>query len=318
MIVASFASAFVEGVGGASIYVTLAVVRFILGFGIGGEYPLAATITSESSAAASRGRSNALVFSMQGVGLLVAPCLALALFDTLGTDYDTMWRLLLGAGCVPGLVTIYWRLRMHETPHFTLAASFKESMTPAYKFRLIRRNARALAGTALNWLLLDIVFYANGLFSGIILSQAHFVTSADPAAALRETIVASIYLALVAVPGYFCAVAIIDKHGRKPLQLWGFIAMAVRCCCPRRVSGFPFFKLFRPCSRAMSCMASYCGVNHNCIVGAHPQTLYIILGALTVNEHKHSALVFITLCAYLAGAVCVCVGGGGGDVLRIH
>ena len=238
----TFASAFVEGVGGASIYVTLAVVRFILGFGIGGEYPLAATITSESSAAASRGRSNALVFSMQGVGLLVAPCLALALFDTLGTDYDTMWRLLLGAGCVPGLVTIYWRLRMHETPHFTLAASVKESMTPAYKFRLIRRNARALAGTALNWLLLDIVFYANGLFSGIILSQARFVTSADHAAALRETIVASIYLALIAVPGYFCAVAIIDKHGRKPLQLWGFVAMAVRvagalrqrCACVRR------------------------------------------------------------------------------------
>ncbi len=237
VILGSFASAFVFDVGGASIFVTLALVRFVLGFGIGGEYPLAATITSESSAAKTRGRSSALVFSMQGIGFLMAPCLALALFDSLGTHYDLMWRLLLGFGAIPGLLTVYWRVSMHETSHFEKAASVKAAMTPGHKLRSMRRSARVLAGTALNWLLLDVTFYANGLFSGIILSQASFVVSTDVAQALRETIVASIYLGLMAVPGYFCAVLIIDKHGRKPLQLWGFLAISVRpararvCCC---------------------------------------------------------------------------------------
>lgn len=48
---------------------SLTIFRFILGFGIGGEYPLSATVTSESSATSSRGRSTAAVFSMQGCAL---------------------------------------------------------------------------------------------------------------------------------------------------------------------------------------------------------------------------------------------------------
>lgn len=167
---------------------------------------------------------------MQGVGFLAAPCLALALFDSLGSDYDTMWRLLLGFGCVPGLATMYWRVSMHETAHFELAASRRGAADTGHKLRAVRRHARVLVGTALNWLLLDVTFYANGLFSGIILASASFVVSEDAAAALRETIVASIWLGLMAVPGYFCAVLLIDRHGRKPLQLWGFVAISVRAC----------------------------------------------------------------------------------------
>ena len=37
------------------------------GAGVGGEYPLAATVTSESSSAASRGKLMSAVFAMQGV-----------------------------------------------------------------------------------------------------------------------------------------------------------------------------------------------------------------------------------------------------------
>ena len=42
-----------------------------VGAGVGGEYPLAATVTSESSSAASRGRLMAAVFAMQGVSTYV-------------------------------------------------------------------------------------------------------------------------------------------------------------------------------------------------------------------------------------------------------
>ena len=46
-----------------------------VGAGVGGEYPLAATVTSESSSAASRGRLMAAVFAMQGVSAAVrCPC----------------------------------------------------------------------------------------------------------------------------------------------------------------------------------------------------------------------------------------------------
>lgn len=42
-------------------------MRAWTGAGVGGEYPLAATVTSESSSAASRGKLMAAVFAMQGV-----------------------------------------------------------------------------------------------------------------------------------------------------------------------------------------------------------------------------------------------------------
>lgn len=55
---------------GFGIYACLALWRFVLGFGIGGEYPLSATASSEQS---SHPHHVALTFSMQGLGNLLAP-----------------------------------------------------------------------------------------------------------------------------------------------------------------------------------------------------------------------------------------------------
>ena len=55
----------------------LVLWRFVLGFGIGGEYPLSATIAAELSPSHVRGASIAAVFSMQGVGILTASIVGL-------------------------------------------------------------------------------------------------------------------------------------------------------------------------------------------------------------------------------------------------
>lgn len=91
----------------------LAMWRFILGVGIGGEYPLSATISSESSTTKTRGRQTAAVFSMQGFGMLLAPLLALLLLSIFREDQlDIVWRLLLAIGAVPGLCMIYYRCKV--------------------------------------------------------------------------------------------------------------------------------------------------------------------------------------------------------------
>src|ERR1700733_11206604 len=51
-------------------------LRFILGVGIGGDYPVSATIMSEYAGKASRGLLVTLVFTMQAAGLLLGPLLA--------------------------------------------------------------------------------------------------------------------------------------------------------------------------------------------------------------------------------------------------
>lgn len=51
----------------------LIIFRFILGVGIGGDYPVSATIMSEYAGRRSRGMLIALVFSMQAAGLVIGP-----------------------------------------------------------------------------------------------------------------------------------------------------------------------------------------------------------------------------------------------------
>ncbi len=101
-------------------YTFLLVSRIILGVGIGGDYPVSATIMSEYSGKKSRGKMVGLVFSMQGAGLIVGPLVASILLAS-GVSENLTWRLLLGLGAVPGLAVYYMRRRIHETPRFALA-----------------------------------------------------------------------------------------------------------------------------------------------------------------------------------------------------
>jgi MFS family permease len=56
--------------------------RAVLGFGIGGDYPVSATTMSEDANQKNRGRMVSLVFSMQGLGLIVGPVLAIILLSS--------------------------------------------------------------------------------------------------------------------------------------------------------------------------------------------------------------------------------------------
>src|SRR5215475_5444177 len=77
----------------------LIAFRAILGFGIGGDYPVSATIMSEYAARRHRGRMVALVFSMQGAGLVVGPLVAIGLLH-MGISQDLTWRIMLALGAV--------------------------------------------------------------------------------------------------------------------------------------------------------------------------------------------------------------------------
>ena len=67
---------------GAGVFTQLAICRFILGLGVGGEYPLSATVTSESASPREKGRALALVFSCQGMGVLLAAVVFNILLNT--------------------------------------------------------------------------------------------------------------------------------------------------------------------------------------------------------------------------------------------
>ena len=95
----------------------LVLARFVLGLGIGGDYPVSAVLMSEYANRNDRGRLVGLVFSMQALGLIVGPLVALALLEA-HVGGELTWRLLLGLGAVPALGVIYLRSKIPSPPAF--------------------------------------------------------------------------------------------------------------------------------------------------------------------------------------------------------
>src|SRR6201986_731956 len=81
-------------------------LRFILGIGVGGDYPVSATIMAEYAGKASRGMLVTLVFAMQAAGLILGPLFASALLVT-NMSHDLIWRILVAFGALPALA-VYW------------------------------------------------------------------------------------------------------------------------------------------------------------------------------------------------------------------
>ncbi|KAI9439865.1 phosphate permease [Lactarius indigo] len=106
----------------------IAFWRFVMGVGIGGDYPLSAVITSEFASTRFRGRLMTAVFTAQGWGNFAASLVALIVIaaykDSIisggACRVDYCWRILIGLGCVPGVIALYFRLTIPETPRFTM------------------------------------------------------------------------------------------------------------------------------------------------------------------------------------------------------
>ncbi|OAR02129.1 hypothetical protein LLEC1_04902 [Akanthomyces lecanii] len=110
--------------------------RVLLGIGVGGDYPLASVITSEFAPTRWRGGLVAAVFSMQGLGQLMAAVVALLTtvafqdaYDGIGPDgpcdaacrvaADRSWRIIVGVGAIPACLAMYYRITIPETPRYT-------------------------------------------------------------------------------------------------------------------------------------------------------------------------------------------------------
>lgn len=228
-----------------SVFTALSVVRFVLGVGVGGVYPLAATIAAESSEDTSRGRSVSLVFSMQGIGTLLVPLLGMLFVSIFGSYIDRhaaseqypgiVWRLLLGVGAIPGIILMFVRTQSPVQSQSAEAPTVTSGPRPRTMTLREALATRAywpkIFGCAVGWFLFDVTFYGNTLFAPTVLKAVFHEGSAstpllgpdlDDNLCLQMTI-----LALIGLPGYYVSVLFMDELGRKAIQLQGFIMMTV-------------------------------------------------------------------------------------------
>jgi MFS transporter, PHS family, inorganic phosphate transporter len=227
----------------------LIIFRAILGIGVGGDYPVSATIMSEYSSTKSRGKMVGLVFAMQAAGYIVGPLIAVLLLS-IGIKDDIVWRILLGLGAVPGLAVFWLRRQIRETPRFAMAggeaaeaqaailnatsggeptpptesnARINQSITGGWRTLFSNPTLlKWLIGAALCWGLLDFAYYGNTIASPQIVGLM------NPNFSITQSVLVTLAIFVVfAAPGYFVAIRFLDTMGRKKIQSMGFAIMTI-------------------------------------------------------------------------------------------
>ncbi|MHB2024472.1 MAG: MFS transporter [Mycobacteriales bacterium] len=266
MVVGALASAFAPNL------TVLLACRFILGIGVGGDYPISAVLMGEYANTKNRGRLVGLLFAMQALGTVAGYGAGLALLST-GMSHDYTWRILLALGALPAAAVIYLRRRMPESPRYLARVRGESSaaaravavysgekvrvseagahveLPPRLRFGQFLTNRRyllMLAGTAGSWFVFDYAYYGNSVSAPLIvksvLGHGHHPLTQVLAFNL-------IMFSVAAVPGYYLAAFFMDRIGHRRLQLIGFPLMGLAFLAIGVIPGVtsavvPFLMLF--------------------------------------------------------------------------
>ena len=199
------------------LFPALAFFRFLSGLGAGGVYPLSAVASAETSEdAGSRGRRMMLVFSLQGVGQIMAALIVVILASILPESPSASWRTALFIGAMPSAVAAWMAFTLdtgfeQQQQGFRRQASRDRnqeasdmdtgtdssmeghasaldrsrslssienvgSEVPIYTWR----NLFLLTGTAGSWFVFDVVFYGNLIFTPFMLERVFDLDPSNP------------------------------------------------------------------------------------------------------------------------------------------
>lgn len=211
-------------------YQSLLVFRFLVGFGLGGELPVAATLVSEYAPSRVRGRFIVLLESFWGLGWIAAACIAYFFIPVYG------WRMAFLIGALPALYVCLIRLHMPESVRYLLTRGRvdearqivlsleKQLHVPSALFTgetetvpvVAKASFRELwkkpfmSRTIMLWLVwFGINFSYYGIFMwlpSLVFKQGFTVV---------KTFEYVLIMTLAQLPGYYCAAWLVDKIGRK-------------------------------------------------------------------------------------------------------
>lgn len=228
--VAAVAQAFVTNIP------ELILVRFVLGIGVGADYVLSPMIMGEHANAGDRGKIMALGFGLfWGFGATVAAAVYITLM-ALHLPTDMVWRVVLAAGAVPALAVLYLRRRIPETARFLARIRGDVREFHAVTREITGREApvsgplrddtgfsayfarfgRQFLAACLLWFLFDIVAYSGILFGPSLIAKG---LGLDPGT--FQFLIEFLFT----VPGGLLGMALVDRLGRKPMQVVGFLGM---------------------------------------------------------------------------------------------
>jgi MFS transporter, putative metabolite:H+ symporter len=228
---------------------SLMIIRFLAGLGLGGELPVASTLVSEFAPARKRGLMLVLLESFWGYGAVLAALIGYLVIPRFG------WQAAFLIGALPALYVFILRRALPESPRFLLSQGREAEATAIIDRAVLEsggnleaespatspepgRNSPAQAArkiglkdlfgslyrrrTVMLWLLwFAMVFSYYGIFTWLpsLLRGKGF--------SLEEAFLLNLLISLAQIPGYFTAAFLVERWGRKPTLLVFLVCCAV-------------------------------------------------------------------------------------------
>ena len=215
-------------------YESLMIFRFLVGFGLGGELPVAATLMTEYAPTKLRGRFIVLLESFWGLGWLAAACIAYLLIPQYG------WQIAFFIGALPAVYVFMIRLHMPESVRYLISRNriseaqeivlmlekklhvasepFAKELSdvekgtstvaePKFSSLWSGMFARRTLMLWLAWFGINFSYYGIFMWLPSIVFQQGFT--------VVKTFEYVLIMTLAQLPGYYCAAWLVDVIGRK-------------------------------------------------------------------------------------------------------
>ena len=215
-------------------YESLMIFRFLVGFGLGGELPVAATLMTEYAPTRLRGRFIVLLESFWGLGWLAAACIAYLLIPQYG------WQIAFFIGALPAVYVFMIRLHMPESVRYLISRNrireaqeivlmlekklhvaskpFDKELSqvekgtstvaePKFSSLWSGMFARRTLMLWLAWFGINFSYYGIFMWLPSIVFQQGFT--------VVKTFEYVLIMTLAQLPGYYCAAWLVDVIGRK-------------------------------------------------------------------------------------------------------
>lgn len=142
------------------------------------------------------------------------------------------------------------------------------------------KHGKILLGTAGSWFMLDVAYYGLGLNNSVILQTIGYAGQKNVYHNLYNTCVGNIIITCAgAIPGYWLSVATLDRVGRKPIQIGGFILLTIVFC----IIGFGYHKIGEGGLLALYILAQlFCNWGPN-------TTTFIVPGEIFPTRYRSTA-----------------------------
>ncbi len=218
----------------------LIVFRFLLGIGIGADYPISATLVAEFASRKGRGKLSTSLAAMWFVGAVAAYVVGLIVLP-LG---DFAWRAMLLVGAAFALVVFFMRVKMPESPRWLVAHGRTEEALDVVEKITGERPAsidtadepkavRAPFSTLVRWRQRNRTLFVCGFW--FCYSTAYYgISMYTPTIIAPFThghhvavILASGVVSLLGLVGSIIGMNLVDSWGRRPLIITSLTGLTV-------------------------------------------------------------------------------------------